>query len=271
MPKRSSKSRPKSRRFIVWLPIVIAVIVALALIAYFTQYKGNPVLRSVERTDSELLYNDVFAQEFVSTNVTVLGARLGMSDGELRALLGEPDKLDKYQFGIVQNWQYGQALGLEQIGVLYHFERGVLTRITLGPAANPLLHGNSTVGKEKEEVYSLFGTPERAYDIPNGRFFVYNDLGLEVYLDRHGESQYAFVYPGRRLPSTAVLAQNKTQYDVTKVILPALISDTTTLCDAGAIFAKDLTSGECKEFPNYCAKPDHWVEITACPSGTLIP
>jgi hypothetical protein len=235
------------------------------------------IVLSVPHTPTELLYNDIFAQDFVSTNVTILGVTVGMTADQVKQKLGSPDQSVESDFGGVQNLLYGKSLGLNNTGLIIHLERNFVTRIIITDSMAPLLKGNSRPGRPKETIYGLLGVPNRQYDFPInpasrpagsqtiiGRFFVYNKIGLEVYLVRGTEYQYAFVYPNRKLPTTAFQARNLSQEELLNPVMPVLITDTTTLCTQGKTYGYDPASPECKEFAQACDIPDNWVEITNC-------
>jgi hypothetical protein len=191
-----------------------------------------------------------------------------MTEEEVLAKLGPADVANEFDFGAVKNWEYGPKIGLNSTGVLYHMEGGRVTRITVTKAMDSQLSGNSKVQKTKEEVYSVYGVPERTYDIPRARFFVYNDEGFEAYLNNDGEYQYAFVYPMRKLPPLVHVTQNKTPQEIVQVVLPKPLLDTTTLCDQGATFGQNPSTKECKPFENSCSIPDYWVEVSRCTNTT---
>jgi hypothetical protein len=242
---------------------LLLLIVSTALVAC----EQEPAFyKNVPRTSNELLYNDVLAHPFSSRNTTVLGVSVGMTSEDVRTRIGEPDKVEQYSFGSIQNWHYSAAVGLNSTGVLYHFEDGTVTRITISPAMNKYLKGNSTVGKQKEDIYSVLGAPDRIYDIPRARFLVYNDEGFETYLNRYGEYQYAFVYPMRKLPTMAYETKNKTNEEILEIELPVLLTDTTTLCDQGTTYARNPATNECKRYENACTIPANWIETTTCNS-----
>jgi hypothetical protein len=241
----------------------LALFLVLLLVA--CQPQSNKIGNvTVERTPYELVYNDVFTGNFSSKNITVLGVTVGMTEEELQAKLGPPDVKNEFDFGAVKNWEYSAKIGLNQTGVLYHMEQGRVTRITVTKAMDKYLAGNTTVQKTKEQVYSVYGIPERTYDIPRARYFVYNDEGFEAYLNNNGEYQYAFVYPMRKLPSLVHVTQNKTQFEILNAELPKLLTDTTTLCDQGPTFGKNPARNECKPFENSCLIPSSWVEVNIC-------
>jgi len=246
--------------------IILIACAALLLAACTSQPAKKTLIDTIPNTPSELIYNDVLSESFTSMNVTVLGVGLGMSENSVLQKLGPADNDEQYDFGAIKNWAYAEKLGFTQTAVMYHFEKGILTRIIIGPAFNHFLSGTSMVGKNKSVIYGAFGLPQRQYDIKTGRFFVYNNLGLEVYLDTHDvETQYAFVYPMRKLPS---LATTNATVDPLNPVMPALITDTTTLCNQGPTFGQNPVTQECKPFTNSCTIPDSWVEVKSCANTT---
>jgi hypothetical protein len=242
--------------------LIPLLLIAVALTACQQQ---PTALKNVPHTPNELLYNDILSTDFVSTDVTVLGVGVGMTEADVQAKLGTPDNATSRDFGASKNWEYSTALGLNRTGVVYHFEDGIVTRIIVDSALNKYLQGNSTVGKSKDEVYGIYGIPERQYDLPGSfRFFVYNKRGFESYLFKGNEYQYAFVYPMRKLPTMSYVDKNLTNYEILHPEIPALLTDTTTLCNQGPTFGQNTATKECKAFENSCLIPDHWVEVDHC-------
>jgi outer membrane protein assembly factor BamE (lipoprotein component of BamABCDE complex) len=228
------------------------------------------VLDNVSHTPGELIYNpDMFLGNFSSLNTTVLGVSVGMTEKEVTNKLGAADHVDEFDFGAIRNLYYGQSIGINGTAVIYHIEHGFVTRIVVGPDMNPLLGYTTAVNKSKADIYTLFGTPSRQYDVKQGRFFVYNKQGYEVYLNNKGvEYQYAFVYPNRKLDTTAYYNKTKNQYEILKPEIPRLISDTTTLCDQGKTFGYSKARDECEQFISSCEIPDTWIEVDSCPNAT---
>lgn len=258
MTKKKSLVKP----VIALASIFVIIVVAILLIP--SKQKQVTLIDTIPKTANELIFNDILSENFSSKNTTVFGISVGMSEEDVLAKLGPADKVNEFDFGAIKNWEYAERIGLNSTGVLYHFEKGTVTRITISPSLNNYLQGTSKVGKSKTEVYNLFGIPERQFDMTKGRFFVYNQKGFEVYLNTNGEYQYAFVYPMRKLPTTAYIAKNKTKEELFNEPIPILIIDTTTLCDQGKTFGEDPATQECKDFKNSCEIPDEWIEVSTC-------
>jgi hypothetical protein len=241
----------------------LLALLALVLLSA-CQPHTQTLIESVPHTEHELISSDAFATPFSSRTTTVLGVTVGMTEEDVLTKLGPADNTNEFDFGAIKNWEYSAKLGLNQTGIIYHFEQGKVTRIAVTKAMNPYLQGTAVINKTKDQIYSVYGTPERVYDVPGGRFYVYNDEGFEVYTSPAGEYQYAFVYPMRKLPSMAHITENKTQADILKVKLPVLLTDTTTLCDQGPTFGQNPATKECKAFTKACDIPDNWIEVRSC-------
>lgn len=237
------------------------------------------LLDRVEHTPNELIYNDLFGSNFTSSSVTVLGISVGMTEADITSKLGPADLNDEYNFGGIKNLGYGKSLGLNDTGVLYHLENGIVTRITISEGMNSILPEKNRITGDVGQVYGVFGIPDRQYSYPiadssgsyyGGRFFVYNKQGLEIYLNKYGWYQYSFVYPNRKLPSTSVSNVTGDANSVVQAKLPTLMTDTTTLCDQGATYGRDPSSNECKSFDNSCLIPDYWVEVKSCDANATV-
>jgi outer membrane protein assembly factor BamE (lipoprotein component of BamABCDE complex) len=248
---------------------LLLVFSALALVTACAPLPASQqgVLGTVVRAPTEALGADVISSNYTTEQITVLGARIGMSETEVIALLGAPDKQQEFDFGAIRNLEYGPSLGLQTSGVLYHFENGLLTRTTVYAPLNEYLIGSTKTGLRNTDVYSALGSPDRQYDYSNGRFFVYNERGIEVYLKDGTVYAYGFVTPNRKLPTTATL-EGMTN-DPFKPRVPRLITDTTTLCDQGETFAYSVGSGECVRYANACTIPDNWIEVANCDAASL--
>lgn len=263
---RSTASKPSRMRAFLVGAGVLVVLVIIAVLVWKTV--GSPtakipdLIANAPQTDSEAVRADVIGNGLSSSAITVLGVRVGMTEQQVLDLLGPADKAQEYDFGAIQNWEYGSKLGLNSTGVTLHLRQGIVTRIMLYPAMNTYLSGATRIEGSKEDIYAELGLPNRQYDIRGGRYFVYNDRGLEVFFGPYGETSLGVVFEGRKLPTTATF--DTTGLNVTKPAVPRLIGDTTTLCNQGATFAFNMGTGVCREYANACAIPDNEVEVQGC-------
>ncbi len=247
-----------NRSFLIILALSITLLAACAPAAT----TRPDLLRQVNRSASEAIGTDVLAGTLPSSKLTIAGVQLSMTQTQVQALLGKADKEDSYDFGGIQNWAYGKSLGLSSNGIIVHFENGFVTRITVLEPLTEHLVGTTQLGMTKEKVYATFGIPDRQYDIKNGRYFVYDARGLEVYLLRDVVNGYGFVISNRKLPSTATIEGMNNNPLTPKT--PRLIIDTTTVCDQGPTQAFNPGSGACMAYATYCDIPSNWIEVKSC-------
>jgi hypothetical protein len=249
-------------------PLVIMLVIGVASLVTLYIHDATPavpdIVLNAPELPGEVVHADVVGAGLVSTEISVLGVSLGMTESQVLERLGHADRAQEFDFGAIQNWEYDSKLGLNRTGVTFHLRNGIVTRIMLQRPLNKYLQGYTSVNGSKEEVYRLLGTPDRQYAIKGGRYFVYNDEGYEIFLDSDGESALGLVFPGRKLPTTATLEGNDTPPAV-----PKLIIDTTTLCAQGPTFAFNLGTGACTAYENACVIPAHEVEVLNCEAESL--
>jgi hypothetical protein len=244
------------------LTLAVALLGLLTLSACTTASATDPISRA-PATPTEFVSADVLANpDFVSTDATVVGIKLGMSDEKVLEILGPPDRQQEFDFGAIANWEYGERLGVNGTAMTVHLRSGIVTRILIFPRADAFLAEPLAANWTKAGMYSRFGSPDRTYDIKTGQFYVYNRQGLEVYADRIGLDAIGLVYPMRKLPTTATFDRNET--NITNPVIPRLILDTTTLCAQGLTYGFDPVTSRCEEFAQACDIPDHWVEVRSC-------
>jgi outer membrane protein assembly factor BamE (lipoprotein component of BamABCDE complex) len=261
-PRQSTPSRT-----VFALGAVFALLLVFVVGCVPNTAESRTALATVQRGPTEAIGADILGQGLVSTESTVLGVKLGMTQSQVRELLGEPDHEQTYDFGAISNWEYAESLLLDDTGVLFHFRNGFVTRITLFDSLNEHLEGSTQIGMSRSDVYNTFGVPDRQYDTLGGRYFVYNERGLEVYLSKDKVRGYALVLPNRKLPSTATLPGMVR--DPFKPVTPRLLVDTTTLCDEGPTQAFNPGTGECTLYENACAIPESAIEVDSCEASSL--
>jgi hypothetical protein len=147
----------------------------------------------------DLTKEDVFALEGIKSNeITVFGVKLGDTTNEVVDKIGEPDSKSFYEENNVANFEYGAAIGLEDLGLIFHFENYVVTRITVLSPMNKFLHGLTKIGEDKEHVYRTLGIPddqrsEASTTLINYRVFMYTERGIEIFLTADGENRFSLV------------------------------------------------------------------------------
>ena len=265
MPAKQNTTKP----LIVGVSVIAAVLV-IAIVMFIPKQQAT-LIDTAPHTPNELLFSEVLGADFVSSNITVLGVSLGMTEDDVLQRLGTADIAQEFEFGGIKNWQYAEKLGLNQSGVIFHIEQRVVTRIIVTAAMDEYLSEANKVSKTKAELYAARGIPDRQYDLKKMRFFVYNTQGYESYLNQDKQFQYSFVYPNRKMPSLAVIKTNITNNEILQEpALPVLLTDTTTLCDQGATFGQDPETKECTAFVSSCTIPDYWQEVSDCTAARKV-
>lgn len=140
----------------------------------------------LEEPKGPQITDDIFADldSLDVTEVSVMGVRLGDSLYTAQQVFGIEDSSSSFPEQGVVNLEYGESLGLDATGLIFHFENNILTKISVQPPFNEYLKGETRIDRSKNEVYRYFGIPERFSDFHKLRIFHYDDLGLEIYINR---------------------------------------------------------------------------------------
>ena len=106
---------------------------------------------------------DAFSKNpaLTSQDISVMGVKLGDLPETVYDRLGKPDIATPYEPNIL-NLEYSKSLDMQDIGLLIHFEAGIVTRITIMAPFNKYLKGSTKIQYDKEELFRKFGNPSES-------------------------------------------------------------------------------------------------------------
>ncbi len=180
---------------------VIALLVVIGA-TFFIMNMGPATEQSVpsdEHPVYEITEKDLFAlkEPWDSRYVAVKGVRLNDPFDIVIKKLGFPDSQRLYPPDVI-NIEYSKRLGLNETGLILHFEKNVLKRITFREPFNAFLVGKTKIGYTKAETYSMFGVPDEVNHIPVSpgnillfRQNIYVAKGLEIYIRKNQQFGFA--------------------------------------------------------------------------------
>ncbi len=143
----------------------------------------------------ELTKTDLFAEkDWKGTDVSVFDVRLGDSMEEVIDTLGAPDL--QTTFGNTTNFEYSKSLAMPKVGLLFHFSKNKLTRITMKEPFNRFLGNSTRIGTlVKEDIYRLFGAPSKLQLMSYLTTYTYEERGIEMFMDGKKLNGFSFVLP----------------------------------------------------------------------------
>lgn len=206
---RKTKKQPTPESKLVQLPakksaspffVIFGALVVIALVFVLIVSVFNKTAPTRPPNVLEVTEIDVFTRENVtSQDIAVKGVMLGMSREEAIDRLGQPD-VNTPVSDRVENLEFGTSLGLSETGVILQFVDNKVAKITLKPAFNDFLYGDTKVNHSKEELLFLLGAPDKADILPlekDGskafRLFTYTDRGIEVAVRTSGQIALSFM------------------------------------------------------------------------------
>jgi hypothetical protein len=143
----------------------------------------------------ELTEDDAFAiQGVLSTNISVFGTHLGSTMEEVIEAVGQADNQNVPADGQM-NWEYSASLDMEKIGLLFHFDDEKVTRITVKKPFNKYLQGSTQINHTKEDLYKMFGKPDKMQLLTFFTVYSYYDQGIEVFMDGPKMNGFSLAYP----------------------------------------------------------------------------
>lgn len=152
--------------------------------------EDEPKVFNVKKVKALKGYNEVTKTDVLEIDnisgdeISVLGLRIGHSSRKLLDKLGEPDILTGYAGNTIFNAEYGSAIGLEEIGVIFNIEDDEIKRMTLLMPFNQYLKGTTKFDTmTKYEVYARYHIPDRQIEEPRTRVFYYDETGIDFVLD----------------------------------------------------------------------------------------
>ncbi len=207
MPRKTKQSTPQSEQaqpptktsgspflMIVGALVVLALVFVL-VISFFNESTSQLPQNVLEVTETDVFTNE----NFTSKDIAVKGVMLGMSREEAIDRLGQPD-VNTPVSDRVENLEFGTSLGLSETGIILQFIDNKVAKMTLKPAFNDFLYGDTKVNHGKEELLLLLGAPDKADILPfekDGskafRLFTYTDRGIQVAVRNDGQLALSFM------------------------------------------------------------------------------
>ena len=131
----------------------------------------------------ELTESDVFANsDFQGYKVSVFDVKLGDSYQDVIKKIGRPDVQQLHPPNIV-NWEYSTKIDTDGTGLIVHMESGVVTSFTVKKPFNKYLSGDSKIQGEKEDLYRIFGKPDRLNINYPFTYYYFDNKGFDVITD----------------------------------------------------------------------------------------
>ncbi len=189
MAEKNEKSLVKSS-----LKITLAVTTLLILLLVMGYLIGQVTGASILGFNDpyELTESDVFANiDFQGYRVSVFNVKLGDSYQTVIKKIGRPDVQQLHPPNIV-NWEYSTKIDTDGSGLIIHMEGGVVTSFTVKKPFNKYLSGNSKIQGEKEDIYRIFGKPDRLKINYPFTYYYYDNKGLDVIADAGDINGYNF-------------------------------------------------------------------------------
>lgn len=187
MPKKQKKRSVKKKSFelsqyatYILLAVVFGAIIAIVTV---TNSQSDP---KFEITKSDVIGNNVPARD-----ITFYGIKLGDTEKDVTKRLGNPD-YDKEYDGNVKNLEYSDKLGMNDVGILFHLESGIITSITVKQSFNKYLQGDTLIDWTKDEMLQRFGAADSAETVYPFKVYTYNDRGIKFIIDRKEQNGWIF-------------------------------------------------------------------------------
>ena len=148
----------------------------------------------------EIARDDIFTitrGNFTSNEISFFGLMLGDSYEDVLERLGIPDVMFIPADESYKNLEYRKRIGIGGLlsGLTFHIEDDTVTRITVKPAFEKYLHGNTSIGTSKEMIYVLLDIPDYQSFLSYLRVFHYVEKGVEVYFKNKYIDRISFFFP----------------------------------------------------------------------------
>jgi len=177
----------------------------------------------------EIAEDDIFTiskGNFTSTEISFFGVMLGDSYDMVIKRLGIPDVMFIPADQSYKNMEYRNKIGISGkfSGLTFHLENDTVTRVTVKPAFNKYLHGNTSIGTDKEVIYTLLDIPDYQSFLSVFRVFYYVEKGVEIYFKNRYVNRMSFFFPKEFRGVEYVTVQKITQEGVlVNITEPVLI------------------------------------------------
>ena len=144
----------------------------------------------------DIVRDDIlFIPNITSRNVSLYGIGLGAMIPEVVAAFGQPDKRNELIIEGITNLEYGKKINLTDNGLIFHFENGTLTRMTIIRVFTEHYQTKTQLNFTKREVYEQFGIPDKQSTVLAYRVFTYDTQGIEIFLKGRNANRISFFVP----------------------------------------------------------------------------
>nr|MCK4929657.1 hypothetical protein [Nanoarchaeota archaeon] len=148
----------------------------------------------------EIAEHDIFTLtmgNFTSMEISFFGVMLGDSYEMVLERLGIPDVMTIPADESYKNMEYRRKIGIGGIesGLTFHLEDDTVTRITVKPPFVKYLHGNTTIGIDKQIIYTVLDIPDYQDFMNVYRIFYYVEKGVEIYFRNRYVNRMSFIFP----------------------------------------------------------------------------
>jgi hypothetical protein len=146
----------------------------------------------------EIAEDDIFTiGDFKSDEVSFFGVMLGDSFEQVIEFLGMPDVMFIPADESYRNLEYRKKIGIGGLesGLTFHLVNDTVTRVTVKPNFNKYLHGNTSIGTEKDMIYAVLDVPDYQNLVYVYRIFHYVEKGTEVYFKNRYVNRISFIPP----------------------------------------------------------------------------
>ena len=153
------------------------------------------------RVNEKATYYDLATEDILlipnlsSLNISVNGVSLGASITDVITIFGAPDKKNEMIMEGETNLEYGQTINLSDNGLIFHFENGTLTRMTVKKPYTEHYTTKTQLNFTKYELYNWLGIPDRQDTVLAYRVFSYDNQGIEVFLKGKNVNRFSFFKP----------------------------------------------------------------------------
>ena len=184
----------------IWYVTGIILLAAIMISMTLIPQKQKTEVQQPGPETFEIEENDIVGLDFQAGQITIKGVRLGDTVEQVIEKIGYPDS-QASPAPSISNVEYSKRIGLDDTGLIIHFNNGIAKRITLRAPFNKYLIGNTTISHTKDEVYRLYGKPDEIKHIPVSqnspivyRSMLYKSKGLEVLLRGGNQIGLSFTF-----------------------------------------------------------------------------
>ncbi len=141
----------------------------------------------------EFIKEDIFQiPNITSSNVALYGIELGASIPDVIKVFGNPDNKKEYILEGETNLEYGQNINLSDNGLIFHFDNGTLTRMTIKQPFTEHYPAKTQLNLTKSDVYEQLGLPDKQTTVVDYRVFTYTSKGIDIFLKGRNVNRISF-------------------------------------------------------------------------------